>query len=256
MKFSFFRMRFSFIGLILPVLLLLAVMSLVVQPTYAADAVQQAEEIVAPPEIATSWSGAYVAGLVGYGWTNSDLEHRNVNNFGGPGGTYTNDGSDFVYGAAVGYDYQFASRLVLGLEASVRSGFSIDDGGEWAQYNNYTATDVDHLITVAGRVGYGFDKFLPYLKAGVAFGEVETSQVYSPAGVAPTVWSAKDSRVGYVIGAGVDYKVTENIFVGLEYAYTDLGTATFSALDSSGTLTNINADVSSHTVMARMGLRF
>jgi outer membrane immunogenic protein len=218
---------------------------------YAADAV------VEQPVVATTydWSGFYVLGEGGYGWGNSDHEHLNVNTFGGPGGTYSNDGNGFVGGVAVGYNVAFTNGFVVGIEAALRSGQKLDDGGEFEIYNNSTTTKSKYVASVAGRAGYAFGSFLPYVKAGWAGADVESTQNYHPGGT-PTTWSDSKFMNGYVVGAGLDYAVTDNIFVGVEYAYMNFGKKTFNGLDSNGTLTQISGNLREQSVMARIGMKF
>jgi outer membrane immunogenic protein len=219
---------------------------------YAADAV-----VSEPPVVAQTynWSGLYVLGTGGYGWGESDHEHQNVNTFGGPGGTYSDSGHSFVGGVGVGYNFAFTNGIVLGVEGQLRSGMKMDDGGEFEIYHNSTTTKSKYVATIAGRLGYAVDSFLPYVKAGWAGADVESTQDYHPGGT-PTTWSDSKFMNGFVVGAGVDYAVTDNIFVGVEYNYIDFGKKTFSGLDSNGTLTEISGKLREQTVMARIGMKF
>ena len=76
----------------------------------------------------------------------------------------------------------------------------------------------------------------------------------------PTVDSNSDD-VGYAVGAGVDYLVTPNLSLGLEYLYTDLGKTDTKVTYTNGiTRASFNADSSSdldfHTVWAKASFRF
>lgn len=225
----------------------------------AADAVllEPAPEVVILD--VPDWSGLYIAGVAGYESTDATLEHQNVNNFGGPGGEYWHDGDGFVGGVEAGYDHQFAgTNIVLGAALGIRSGTSIDDGGEWEVYHNRTESEIEYVAVAKARLGYAItDRFLPYVTAGWAGGNVKTSQDYSPPDAkASTTWEDDRFASGYVVGAGVDVKVTESIFVGLEYNYTDLGKVSFSGADNTSTETKIDADLDSHSLLARVGFRF
>lgn len=224
---------------------------------HAADAIiESAPEPVDVLIVDTNWTGAYIAGVAGYESVDATLEHQNVNNFGGPGGEYWQDGDGFVGGAELGYDYQFTNNVVLGAAVGIRSGVDIDDGGEWEIYHNRTDTKIEYIAVAKARLGYAFGDFLPYLTAGWAGGNVKTSQDYSPPDLPSTTWEQNEFASGYVVGAGADYKITRNIFVGVEYNYTDLGSVDFSGNDSTGRPTKISADLDSHSVLARVGFRF
>jgi outer membrane immunogenic protein len=203
-----------------------------------------------------NWSGAYIVGLAGYGSSNTDYTHKNVNNFGGPGGTYKNDGDGFIGGIAAGYNFAFDNGFVVGVEGSIRSGTKQDDGGKWEIYHNSTKTDTKFVGTVTGRVGYAFDNWLIYGKAGWAGASIEASQSYHPAGVAATTWSDKKFANGYVVGAGVDVALTKNIFAGVEYNYSNFGSVSFSGNDSTGKLTKISGKMDDHSVNFRIGFKF
>lgn len=221
-------------------------------PVYAADAVV----VDQPPEAAApspNWSGAYIQGILGYESLKGDFEHQNVNNFGGPGGTYSNDGNGFIGGVAAGYNYEFSNNLVVGAELGIRSGTKADDGGEWAKYNNYTASKLSYLVTAKAVIGYDAGKFMPYVTGGYAGGKVEASQLYTPQNL---TWSDSEFRSGYVVGAGAKVRITDHWFAGVEYNYVDLGKASFGGNDSSGRLTQIDGKFKSNSVFATIGYKF
>ncbi len=70
---------------------------------------------------------------------------------------------------------------------------------------------LDYFGTVRARLGYAFDKFLPYITGGAAWGHVDYGNIYG-VGTSSTNW-------GWTIGAGFEYAVTNNITAGLEYLY-------------------------------------
>jgi opacity protein-like surface antigen len=77
-----------------------------------------------------------------------------------------------------------------------------------------SATEIDGIATAKLRAGYDAGAFLPYVTAG-----------YASAYTADDI-GGEDQFDGYVYGAGVDYKVTENIVVGgevLQHEFEDLG---------------------------------
>jgi outer membrane immunogenic protein len=129
-------------------------------------------------------------------------------------------GGGVIGGGQLGYNFQY-NRLVLGIEAS---GSAADFDRSFAS-PYFPATDVwssklTWLTTVTGRVGYGFDTWLPYIKGGFAAGNVETSIRDNAFGVL-----AQGSAVhtGWTVGGGVEVKLTRGISLGLEFMHTDLG---------------------------------
>jgi outer membrane immunogenic protein len=108
-------------------------------------------------------------------------------------------------------------------------------------------TELNWLGTVRGRVGYAFDRFLPYVTGGVAFGGVRGSfAVTTPAGAFAA--SGTDTNIGWTVGGGVEYAFTPNLSLKGEYLYVDLG-------DTDPTPLN-NVEFTTHIVRAGLNWRF
>ena len=87
-------------------------------------------------------------------------------------------------------------------------------------------TSNNWLGTARGRIGYAFDRFLPYFTAGAAFGDIK--------GTVGAVNDFSATKVGWTGGAGVEYAFIDNWSAKLEYLYVDLGKATCAAACSGG----------------------
>jgi len=148
------------------------------------------------PVSAFSWTGFYV-GIEG----GADFLSVNV-----PG--VTNNPTAGLIGGVVGYNYEFPNRFVLGLEG--------DAGGVLGAKTTRAGlppfvTDASYFADIRGRVGYAIaDRALLYVAGGVAFGDTKLGTV-------------SQGRVGYTVGAGLDYAFTNNFIGRVEYRYTDLG---------------------------------
>ena len=70
------------------------------------------------------------------------------------------------------------------------------------------------FATVRGRLGYAFDRFLPYVTAGLAVGDINASIPGFPGGTA--------SNAGWTIGAGVEVGIVSNVSLKAEYLFVDL----------------------------------
>ncbi len=66
-----------------------------------------------------------------------------------------------------------------------------------------------------GRLGYAFDRFLPYLTGGLAVGDISATLPGFPAGSITTA--------GWTVGAGLEFGIVSNVSVKAEYLYVDLG---------------------------------
>jgi outer membrane immunogenic protein len=82
---------------------------------------------------------------------------------------------------------------------------------------------IDWFGTVRARGGFLVSPtVLLYATGGLAYGEVKTSDAI---GVAPTVFSATTTNVGWTLGAGVEGAIGGGWTAKFEYLYVDLGRA-------------------------------
>ena len=143
-----------------------------------------------------------------------DRNKSQIHNRGAPFAvTSASDKNGLTYGVMAGYNYQ-VGQLVLGVEG--------DFSGWTAGKIRYTAITGDFLTahskwggSIRGRLGYAVDHALFYMTGGAAFLSNETS--IPTTGI--TIGS-DSTRVGWTIGAGLDYAFTNNWFTGLEYRYS------------------------------------
>ena len=116
------------------------------------------------------------------------------------------------------------------------------------------STDINSIVTVAGRLGYAADRWLVYGKAGWANARVEVSGVNTGLGDA---FSAGGRRNGWMVGAGLEYLIAPNVSLGLEYSFIDLGRRDYSGttdLALAFTARDVETDI--HSVTARLNLKF
>jgi outer membrane immunogenic protein len=180
-------------------------------PALAADVVEAAPEPVATEVVtAFDWSGAYI-GLQGGGtWVNGE--------FSVPG---TSDKENFnggFVGKFIGYNFVI-DNFVIGAEGDINY--------NWNE-NTYRAAGArgdigtDWSGSLRARVGYSFDRVLIYATGGWA---ATNAYVDSNAGD----WNK--TFHGWTIGKGIDYAVTDNVFVRAEYRYTNYGDRTLRGVD-------------------------
>lgn len=200
-------------------------------PAMAADVVY--EEPPAPAPIVdaapvSTWEGPYAGLHLGYGFGGRVRDTSGVN------GTVGTDG--WMGGVFGGYNFQTGS-IVYGLEADVN--ISGVDGGNATLA---ARTTVDG--SVRARVGAAVTNDI--LVYGTAGGAAERLRVSDAVG------SATNTMLGYTVGAGVDAKLTDQIFGRVEYRYSDYGSKTFNLPGVGAT----NIDSSNHRTTVGIGIRF
>jgi len=191
----------------------LGLAALIAGPAAAADLAVKARP-APPPPVYFSWTGCYFGGNVGGVWVNKELT--------GPvfGQTFTADDSGVIAGVQAGCNYQFAGGWVIGIQADYdwtnvspsRTGF-IGGFPFTADFN------VKSVASVTGRWGYAWDRFLGYVKGGVAW-ERDTLDFTFPA----VAVSFSDTRTGWTVGIGAEYAFTNWLTGFIEYDYYNFGT--------------------------------
>ena len=164
------------------------------------------------------WSGIYAGVHVGGAGSNVDWD---FNNLSGEGLDY--DAGGLIAGGHLGVQRQVNS-LVFGVEATL----TVSDLDDRAPSNTLAgvnfSTETDTIATVTGRLGYAFDRFLPYVKGGYAGADIETSGTVT--GALVDAFSVRDWEHGWIVGGGGEYMLTDNLVIGVEYNYMDFGKTT------------------------------
>lgn len=158
-----------------------------------------------------------------------------------------------AFGGVLGYDAAVGENLRLGAEASVS-----DSTASWDNNNanptvfNLGRVEAQRDIYVGGRVGYvASPSTMVYAKAGY------TNQRFGLQGSDGTV--DLDQRLdadGWRVGAGAEFAVSNNAYVGAEYRYSKYGEAEFDFEGTTPDSSRFNIDTDRHQVMATAGLRF
>jgi outer membrane immunogenic protein len=160
-----------------------------------------------------------------------------------PYGYGVTDSDSWLAGAQIGYNWQQGS-FVYGLQADLSgthlrststNGFaSVATPIPGFVYPTGNASaNIDWYGTFRGRVGVTVGSFLFYGTGGLAYGGVGLSNNYNPGNGAttPGTLSGQTSgvRAGWVVGAGGEYLLNQNLSVNLEYLYVDLGSFNLAA---------------------------
>lgn len=208
-------------------------------PVFAADMPVRDPVYKAAPVF--DWSGFYGGVNAGYAWqrTSDNLTGTDpivslaVTN-GAVVSSVSPNPNGFIGGGQVGFNRQFSSNLVLGIEADI-SGAGIN-GTAAATGNNGLALittgnqKIDLFGTVRGRLGYAWDRSLFYVTGGFAFGNVKlATSVFASAGGGCNGTnfcqsaSTTATNTGFTFGAGWEQALLNNWSLKAEYLYYDLG---------------------------------
>jgi outer membrane immunogenic protein len=178
---------------------------------------------VAPP---SSWSGCYLGGNIGGGW---DSTHTQGVAFAGvlfvpPVDYGSSSGAGFIGGGQVGCDYQFASNWVVGIQGKADFG-TIHSTNPVVVIPGITAAyQLKNTEEATARIGYAFGpSILAYVKGGAAWANASAASV--PNGE-PAGETASFTRLGYTVGAGLEWKFAHGWSLFGEYNYLDFGTKT------------------------------
>ncbi|MDP3896333.1 MAG: porin family protein [Mesorhizobium sp.] len=191
----------------------------------AADMIDQAPEpqpYEVVPSASTGWAGPYVGVYGGYTFGETSI----------PGLSVDHDG--FAGGAFAGWSGQ-TGAIVYGIEGDV--GYNGADGA-----NGGLATRSGVEGSLRARLGYAVnDRLLVYATGGGAAEQLKAND---------GLVTDKNVMLGYTVGAGVDAKITEQVFARVEYRYTDFGNETFNLTAPT------SIDSSSNKIHVGLGLKF
>jgi outer membrane immunogenic protein len=179
-----------------------------------------------------NWTGFYLGINGGGGWGRSQWD--GIDKFDVSGG---------LIGGTIGYNWQWG-QAVVGVEGDI----------DWSGIRGSTTTlcgpgceTRNHwLATVRGRVGYAFDRFLPYLTAGLAVGDIRANVAGFPGGSITTA--------GWTVGGGLEVGIVSNVSVKAEYLFVDLGN--FNCGFNCGLGANGNVSFYSNIFRAGLNVRF
>lgn len=201
---------------------------------------KEMKQVAPPPPPCPNWTGFYAGVFGGYkfGDVDTDLSlggdwnfhpgSRNIVEAHAPGDLDTDGGE---LGGLIGYNYQFANRCVVGLEAAGGYLWLRDSDGTGifhtpatGDFDITTSFKTHYLVTIGPRIGYAFCKWLPYVTGGLAVGDLELfQQIRSHDYYFQESGSQTETNAGWMVGAGLQYAITAHWSARVQYQYIDLG---------------------------------
>lgn len=213
----------------------LGIAVLAAAPAYAADVVFQeppAPQPAAPMDFGpiATWTGPYAGLQFGYGFGGR------VNSPALGGGTINNTDGWFG-GAFLGYNLQ-NDMFVYGAEADLN-------------YSRFSGSNANGDTSRSGlegslraRAGVAItDDILIYGTGGIAAQRLTVNPATAPADT--------QAMIGWTVGAGMDARLTDQVFGRVEYRYTDYGNRNFNFGGATSSVNDRN-----HRVGVGIGVKF
>jgi outer membrane immunogenic protein len=211
--------------------------------------------VFVPPPF--TWTGFYVGVNAGGLWPSGSRSASLFDPGAGTDGAFINAGfpgglgsqsAGFIGGGQAGYNWQ-TGAFVLGVETdfdgtTLSKSFDstgapfVGPGAVAAGLLGDTLTvhgkaSLSWLGTTRGRVGFVAtpdNRLMIYGTGGVAYGGGSSNfSVFDATTGSFFSGSPSSTRVGWVIGGGVEYAITNNITIKGEYLYADLGSTSFTS---------------------------
>jgi outer membrane immunogenic protein len=172
-----------------------------------------------------SWTGFYIGGNVGAAWSDRTVTDTvfgvNIND---------NNGTQarFIGGGQVGGNYQI-NNFVIGVEADFDAVANNDNfsSGTVIAGNTFRVNSNDTwLITVAGRIGYAWDRVLFYGKGGGGWiGNNGFTVTNLTTGASFTTGSGNNNG-GWLAGGGIEWAFADYWSARIEYDFLGLNDRT------------------------------
>ena len=204
----------------------------------AADLGQRPVYKAQPPMVvaAYNWSGFYIGGHLGYGWSKTDV-HDHLTGLSGSA-----DPSGFLAGGQIGFNWQ-TGAFVFGIEGD--GSWTNADGSRTFPGGAIVTMEHNWYATLTGRVGYAVDNWLWYVKGGGAWSDAD----YTVVGPIVGTGSRSGTRSGWTVGTGLEWALAPNWSAKIEYNYLDFGNEGIGA-------TNFDVDTRVHLVKLGLNYRF
>ncbi|WP_375625691.1 porin [Bartonella sp. MU37NMGALS] len=226
---------------------------------------ETAPAVIAAPSF--SWTGFYIGGQVGNFSGKVDVVDSETNKkitdkdwtpkpSGFMGGIYVGSNVDLGNGLILGVetDAVWADRedskthsAVIGetgldafknelIEAKATPAAGKTIAGIGATDKRVKGTSIKEKWSGATRVRIGFaavDRIMPYFAGGIAYTQLQVVDFLKAEGAdgaeiaSAKVFDASKTMVGFTVGGGIDFAMTDNVLLRAEYRYSDYGKKAF-----------------------------
>ncbi|EJF75406.1 porin family protein [Bartonella alsatica] len=235
---------------------------------HAADVIVPHSSTSVAPVIVTpsfSWTGLYVGGQIGGFSSKTKMDILSKGKTIPVSDDFLPKLSGFIGGLYAGSNIDLGNGLILGVDTDIiwtdkshtktgpayeiqenhvayitkmlkEAGIKIDGD---LQANNKRTQTFTFKEKWAGatrvRIGFAAERILPYIAGGIAYTQIQdiasisiTDQQTGKVKASGNLSDETKAFVGYTLGAGVDFAMTNNVIVRAEYRYSDFGKKKFS----------------------------
>ena len=193
------------------------------------------------PALAFDWNGFYAGVGFGYSSGDADVTYDNpmLSTY-----DFSMEPSGWSGGVTAGFNAAVGDGLIVGAEADLSLADITDSVPDINPSETVTST-TDWTGSLRARLGFDAGDFMPYVTGGVAFAHSIASS---------TDGDIEEDAVlaGAVVGAGVEFAVTDSITVKGEYLYSNFGDHTW----FEGELYENSSATSSHTIRGGINFHF
>lgn len=204
-----------------------------------------------PAVYSYNWTGPYIGASVGaVAWGHESWRFTSNN--------ASVEGLGFagaLVGGQVGYNIQ-QGQTVVGIEADY--GWTNAHGGKSCPNAFFFTCEVetDGVGSVAGRLGLAMGRALFYGKGGVAFSDITLQTRRNTGAATPAsntaVNGSSETLVGYTVGGGIEFALTDRWSAKGEYMYYDFGSETYTVDNN----LRVDGDTRFSTVRIGLNLHF
>ncbi len=220
-----------------------AIAALAVSPALAADLPARPVYKGAAPVVVAGydWSGCYIGANVGgvRGRSNINIPLYPAN--------FDLDMSSLVAGGQLGCNVALGSTFILGIEGDADwlqlRGDALTTGAAAERYR----VDWNWTASIRGRLGFAAGNALFYVTGGPGWAHLRETN-FIPGAVVTTAQSG--THQGWVFGGGIDYGLTQNWVLGVEYLHARYDSKRYTFLGP------VDVDLRTDTLRARLSYKF
>jgi outer membrane immunogenic protein len=237
-----------------------AALALFASSGFAADLPMKAPMYVPPPVY--DWTGFYIGGNAGWGWSTSKSLEIAPGSGAFPVGTVftPRNSNGWLGGVQAGYNYQAAPNFVVGVEGEYTwsditgTSVTVSTVPRFAGFTSISTGKLTDFALGTVRLGYAAGNWLFYGKGGIAWGQSSGSGIANNAnGTLFDTSTHSSNSAGWVVGIGTEWGFAPGWSARIEYDH--IGFESRNVLIN-GTASLTNTSSASNVDLVRGGLNY